>query len=61
MAKEFFGVRATTALSRLVKAALAEKQDKVEGTDGDILMFNAEGKLEASSGLKDLLSQLQEI
>lgn len=43
MAKEYFGVRATTALTRLIKSAIATKQDKLAGTKGQVLGFDEDG------------------
>lgn len=43
MAKEFFGVRATAALTKLIKGALADKQDKLTGKAGQVVGFDSEG------------------
>lgn len=43
MAKEYFGVRATTALTRLIKSSIATKQDKLTGAKGQVLGFDEDG------------------
>jgi hypothetical protein len=65
MAKEFFGKRATTQLTKLIKTDLdaldKAKQDKVTGTEGQVLIYNSNGELEASDIVKNLVEGLENI
>ena len=61
MAKEFFGVRATAAITRLIQSALATKQDKIKGEAGEIPVFGPDGQLTSSDELRKLKEYLDEI
>jgi hypothetical protein len=65
MAKEFFGKRATTQLTKLIKTDLdaldKAKQEKVTGTEGQVLIYNSNGELEASDIVKNLVEGLENI